>query len=397
MEHNPAAAAAGQATESVASPIDLSVVLPCLNEEKTIGACLEKIHQSLAVQGVAYEIIVADNGSIDQSSTIASRGGARVIKVNERGYGAALQGGIAAARGAFVIFVDADDTYLLEQTHQLYVATKSAGADMGMARRLGERIDAGAMPFLHRYLGTPVLTLLINLFFGGRLRDCYSGFRCLRKSAYESWKAHATGMEFACELLIKALKAHARVIEIPSGLRCGHIQRVPHLKTWRDGMRTLLFIISEKPQFLELTGLAAVFFSTLLQVGTLVIGPIEVWGLNIFNLHSQALLFVAALTGLQFYLFACYIYLGSRERPRKLTQRLIHLDEGVLFFTLAICLAGEALAFAITFLIWAEGHFRGLYLIDRLLPCLHLLSLPMMASFGLAGVHVFKRNALFRD
>jgi glycosyltransferase involved in cell wall biosynthesis len=376
--------------------VDLSVVLPCLNEAHTVGVCIQKIDQSLKDQGLAYEIIVADNGSTDRSAEIAVQHGARLVAVTDRGYGAAIQGGIAASRGEYVIFVDADDTYLLEQTHELYLATKSHQADMGLACRLGGQIEAGAMPVLHRLVGTPVLTWLINLFFGGRVRDCNSGFRCLRRSAYSTWGVHASGMEFASELLIKAKKTRARTIEIPSGLRCGPPERVAHLKTWRDGMRNLLFILSEKPQFFEYTGLAAVILSTLLQIATAILGPLQILGLNIFNLHSQAFLFLAGLTGLQFYLFSCYIYLGGCERPLALTRKLVHLDEGVLFFVLVACLAGEALVFAVTLILWIQAHFSGIYLIDRLLPCMHLLTLPMMTSIGLTGIHVFKRNALFK-
>jgi len=376
-------------------PVDLSIVLPCLNEEKTLGACLDKIHSSLAEKGVVYEIIVADNGSRDASASIALSHGARVEKVAARGYGAAIQGGIAAARGGYVIFADADDTYLLEQTHELYAATKAGEADMGLACRLSGRIEPGAMPFLHRYLGTPVLSALINSFFGGRIGDCNSGFRCLRKTSYENWKVHASGMEFASELLIKAMKGKARIIEIPSGLRRGCPDRVAHLRTWRDGMRHLLFILSEKPQFSEIAGLLLVVSATALQIIAAIVGPTKVLGLNVFNLHSQAFLFVAALTGLQFYLFACYIFLGIGEKPLAVTRRLINLDEGFLFFVLVACLALEGLAFVATFVLWARSDFGGIHVIDRLLPVMHVLSLPLMTSIGLAGIHAFKRNALF--
>lgn len=376
--------------------IQLSVVLPCLNEEKTIAGCIEEIRRSLDPHDVSYEILVADNGSTDQSAVIAERLGAEVIQVPERGYGAAIQGGIAAARGEYVIFVDADETYLLHQTYRLFQETRTRGASMGLACRLTRDIEKGAMPFLHRYLGTPVLSSLINLFFGGRVRDCNSGFRCIHKGAYESWQVHAPGMEFASELLIKAMKARARIIEIPSGLRRGHPDREAHLRTWRDGMRHLLFIISEKPQVFEISGFVLVCVATVLQMAAAIMGPTRVMGFNIFSPHSQALLLAAALTGLQFYLFACYIYLGGRECPLKVTQRLINLDEGVLFFILLACLFGEAAAFLMTFIVWAEAHFTGIYVIHRLLPTMHLLLLPMVTSVGLAGVHAFKRNALFR-
>lgn len=377
------------------SPLVLSIILPCLNEEKTLGSCLDKIHQSLKDKGLGYEIIVADNGSHDGSPDIAVDRGARVVRVTARGYGAAIQGGIAAAQGSYVIFADADDTYLLEQTYELYNATRTKDADMGLACRLSGTIEPGAMPFLHRYLGTPVLTTLINIFFGGKIRDCNSGFRCMRKQAYESWKVHASGMEFASELLIKAKKHQARIIEMTSGLRRSSPDRVAHLRTWRDGMRHLLFILSEKPQFAEITGLLMVLLATALQIVAAITGPTKFLGMNIFNLHSQAFLFVAALTGLQFYLFACYIFLGISERPLPVTARLLNLDEGFLFFVLVACLSLGVITFLATFIIWAHAGFGDIRVIDRLLPVMHVLSLPLMTSIGLAGIHAFKRNALF--
>src|SRR6185369_5541224 len=138
--------------------------------------------------------------------------------------------------------------------------------DMGIACRLSGTIEPGAMPLLHRYLGMPVLTTLINTFFGGKIRDCNSGFRCMRKEAYDGWKVHASGMEFASELLIKAKKNRARIVEMTSGLRRSSPDRVAHLRTWRDGMRHLLFILSEKPQFAEITGLLMVVVATGLQI-----------------------------------------------------------------------------------------------------------------------------------
>jgi len=383
-------------TNDPSKPLDLCVILPCLNEEKTLGGCIDKIHLALRSATISYEIIVADNGSADRSREIALERGARVVPVAERGYGAAIQGGIAAATSDYVIFVDADDTYLLEQTYELYAATKEKGADMGIANRLGDRIEKGAMPFTHRYLGTPVLTGLINRFFGGHVADCNSGFRCLRKASYESWQVHAPGMEFASELLIRAMKARARIIEIPSGLRRSRPDRVAHLKTWRDGMRHLLYILSEKPQIPERIGLLAVVVSTALQVLAAILGPVVVMGLSIFNLHSQAFLFLAALTGLQLYLFGCYIYAGGTEQSLGVTRRLIQLDEGVLFFVLVICLAGEFLVFIVTFTLWARSHFSGIELINRLLPIMHLLTLPLITSIGLAGIHAFKRNVRIR-
>lgn len=208
--------------------MDLTFVFPCLNECRTIALCIEAVQRSLGADpNLHYEIVVADNGSHDGSQEIATRHGARVVPVPQRGYGAALRGGIAAAQGRYVMFADADGTYCYEHALELYRTTSAADADMGIASRMKGKIEAGAMPPLHRHLGTPVLTTLINLLFKGRLSDCNSGFRCLKKTAYDTWGIRASGMEFASELLIKALKHSASTVEIPSGLRPPPVERTP--------------------------------------------------------------------------------------------------------------------------------------------------------------------------
>ncbi len=187
--------------------MDASFVFPCLNEERSLGGCIRRVRSSLdADAGLKYEVIVADNGSSDRSREVAVECGARVVPVADRGYGAALKGGIMGAEGKYVLFADSDGTYLYEDALRLYKETVAAGADLGIASRLAGRIEPDAMPWLHHYLGTPVLTKLINLLFDGALTDCNSGFRCLKKDAYIKWDVRSRGMEFASELFIKALK-----------------------------------------------------------------------------------------------------------------------------------------------------------------------------------------------
>jgi len=208
--------------------MELSFVFPCLNEARTLAACIGAVKAALQQEpNLQFEIVVADNGSSDESRSIALACGARVVPVAQRGYGAALRAGIEAAEGRLVMFADADGTYLYEHALELYRATAKADADMGIASRMRGRIEPGAMPMLHRRLGTPVLTTLINWLFAGALSDCNSGFRCLRKSAYQQWGIRASGMEFASELLIKALKHQARTVEIVSGLRPAPVRPRP--------------------------------------------------------------------------------------------------------------------------------------------------------------------------
>jgi len=374
--------------------MDLSFVFPCLNEEDTILDCIEAVRMSLESCGdsLSYEIIVADNGSSDKSAMIAAAAGARVVPVADRGYGAALRGGIDAAEGRYVMFADADMTYLYEDALPLYLKAIEVDADMAIASRMKGVIESGAMPWLHRFVGTPVLTALINLLFRGRLSDCNSGFRCIRKSAYETWGIRASGMEFASELLIKALKHGAKTVEIRSGLRRGPEGRVAHLRTWRDGMRHLLFILSERPRLFEVSGIILVALSTALQILAIIIGPTDIAGLNIFDMHSKALLLLAGITGMQLYVFSCILFLREREKPTALTAGLIGIDEAPLFFLLLSILVLEFLLVGGVVLNWFLNNFANLDLANVLIGAIHLLGMPLMLAIALLGVHVFKRS-----
>ncbi len=370
----------------------LSFVFPCLNEERFIGPCIERVKETLAPRaGLEWEIVVADNGSKDRSAEIARSLGARVVAVPEPGYGAALMGGIAAAGGEYVMFADADGTYFYEDALRLYDATAEANADMGIASRMSGKIEPGAMPTLHRMLGTPVLTGLINILFRGSLSDCNSGYRCLKKTSYDTWGIRASGMEFASELLIKALKHDAKTVEIPSGLRPSPIDRQPHLRTWRDGMRHLLFILSERPSMPELLGLIMTIFATVLQAVGAFTGPINLVGLNIFDVHSQLLLLLTGLIGVQLYVLACMLFLRSDDARLPVTRWLIGMHEANLFFLLLSLLV--AMLGVVLWLVaqWVGNHFAGLNHANALIVFLHFLCVPALASLGLLGVHVLRK------
>jgi glycosyltransferase involved in cell wall biosynthesis len=378
-----------------APAVDLSFVFPCLNEEATLSSCIQQVNESLAPSKIAYEIIVADNGSTDRSREIALAMGCRVVPVAARGYGAALRGGIEASQAEYVMFADSDSTYLYADAAPLYRAAKDGNADMAIASRMIGRIEPGAMPPLHRWVGTPVLTTLINWLFHGKLSDCNSGFRCIRKEAFKTWGIRSNGMEFASELLIKALKAKAVVVEISSGLRCGPPGRVAHLRTWRDGMRHLLFIFSEKPRMFELAGLFALVLATLLQIAAFFTGPIKVLEtFHIFDVHSQAMLLLAGVLGAQFYLFSCTLYLQTKDHALALTRKLIHLDEAVLFFTLLSLLAIMAAVISFVTVKWSMYGFGNLNMAHDLLLWVHLLAVAILFSFGLLGLHVLKKAQL---
>ena len=233
------------------SGIELSVVMPCLNEAATLEVCINKAKAAIEREGLAAEILVADNGSTDGSREIARRAGATVVEVAARGYGSALLAGIAAARGKFVIMADADDSYDLSQVNS-FLHKLREGYDLVMGNRFEGNIAPGAMPHLHRYLGTPVLTLLAKIFFRTPCGDVNCGMRGFRKEAIDGLGLRSLGMEFASEMLVKSSIFGLRIAEIPTDLSQDGRDKPPHLRTWRDGWRHLRFMLLYSPRWLFL-------------------------------------------------------------------------------------------------------------------------------------------------
>ena len=232
-------------------PLELSVVIPCLDEADTVGSCVLKARQALDSLGIAGEVIVADNGSRDQSVQIAEELGARVVHVEERGYGAALMGGIEAAKGRFIIMGDADDSYDFTQLNRFYERLLE-GADLVQGCRLpagGGKIMPGAMPLLHRF-GNPALTWLVRTMFKAPIKDVYCGMRGFRRDLYFRLDQRCTGMEFATEMIVKSTLFGARISEIPITLhKDGRRAHRPHLRTFRDGWKTLRFFLLQSPRW----------------------------------------------------------------------------------------------------------------------------------------------------
>lgn len=241
---------AALAEETLDAP-QVSVVMPCLNEARTVGRCVDKARRELDRLGVRGEVIVADNGSTDNSVAVAEEHGARVVHVERKGYGAALQGGIAAARGRFIIMGDADDSYdfsrLESFVEQLYV-----GNDLVMGNRFRGGIRPGAMPWLHKYIGNPILTGILNLFFRSPIRDAHCGLRAIRKDAYQELGLTTPGMEFASEMVVKSCLNKHLIAEVPTTLDPDGRDRPPHLRSWRDGWRHLRFLLLMCPLWLYL-------------------------------------------------------------------------------------------------------------------------------------------------
>ncbi|MEJ5989467.1 glycosyltransferase family 2 protein [Ramlibacter sp. PS3R-8] len=254
----PAAEVFADAAVEPVPAIELTVLMPCLNEARTVGACVAAARRFLREAGMTGEVLVADNGSTDGSQELARHAGARVLHVARRGYGAALQAGIAAARGRYVIMGDADDSYDFSALHA-FVDKLHAGADLVMGNRFEGGIAPGAMPPLHRYLGNPVLSFVGRLFFRARIGDFHCGMRGFSRDAMQGLGLISPGMEFASEMVAKAALAGLRIEEVPTALRLDGRDRPPHLRTWRDGWRHLRFLLLFCPRWLFLyPGLALV-------------------------------------------------------------------------------------------------------------------------------------------
>ena len=232
--------------------------MPCLNEALTLRVCIEKATRNLSAQGIAHEIVIADNGSTDGSQQIARDAGARVIDIPIKGYGAAIMGGIHAARGRFVIMGDSDDSYDMANLHPFVEALRK-GPQLVMGNRFAGGIEKGAMPFLHKYLGNPVLSFLGRLMFKSPLRDFHCGLRGFERQAILDLNLRTTGMEFASEMIVKSTLNGLRITEIPTTLSPDGRDRRPHLRTWRDGWRHLRFLLLYSPRWLFLIpGLTAI-------------------------------------------------------------------------------------------------------------------------------------------
>src|SRR5262245_42698492 len=245
------ATAAVAARDRTAEEVELSILMPCLNEAETIGACINKATCFLARSNICGEILVADNGSTDGSVQIAQGLGARVVHVASRGYGAALRHGINAARGRFVIMGDSDDSYDFSELHG-FVAKLRDGFDLVMGNRFHGGIAPGAMPPLHRYFGNPALSFVGRTFFKMNIGDFYCGLRGFRRDSILQLGLISSGMEFALEMVVRAGLARLKIAEVPTTLSPDGRSRPPHLRTWRDGWRSMRFFLRLSPRWLFL-------------------------------------------------------------------------------------------------------------------------------------------------
>lgn len=327
--------------------IELSVVMPSLNEALTVGVCVAKALRAMQDLGLVGEVVVADNGSTDNSREIAKRAGARIVYVPQRGYGAALQGGIAAARGQYILMGDADDSYDFSRIER-FVERLRAGDDLVMGNRFQGGIRLGAMPWHHRYIGNPLLTGLLNLFFRSGVGDAHCGMRAFRKEAYDRLGLVAPGMEFASEMVVKAAFHRLRISEVPVVLHPDGRDRRPHLRSFRDGWRHLRFLLLFCPLWLFLIPAACLLvFGTGLMVwltpGLRVVGGI---GLDVHTMTLGALCVILGYQTLWFGLLAKI--LGERrgmlppDSAARAAARWLTVEKGLgiggVLFVVGLCI-----------------------------------------------------------
>ncbi len=345
--------------------VEVSVIMPCLNEARTVGCCIDKARATFARLGLRGEVIVADNGSSDGSPEIARQHGARVVHVRRRGYGNALRGGITAAQGQYIIMGDADDSYDFSQL-DAFIERLRAGDDLVLGNRFCGGIRSGAMPWLHRYVGNPLLTGLLNLFFRTGIGDAHCGLRAVRKDACGRLGLVSPGMEFASEMVVKAALQRQKISEVPIALHPDGRGRPPHLRSFRDGWRHLRFLLLMCPLWLYLIPALCLLGSGLALMAWLTPGPQQFGGVAL-DLHSLLLGCLCLVLGYQtlwLWVFARFYHgshgPGTVDRPSLGWLRLLTLERGVVTGA-TIALAGLGLNVALC-VQWWEVHLGALQL-----------------------------------
>jgi glycosyltransferase involved in cell wall biosynthesis len=342
---------------------ELTVLLPCLNEAETLGVCIGKALDSLQKLNVVGEVVVADNGSTDGSQAIAKEAGARVVDIPRRGYGAALRGGIDAARGTYVLMADADDSYALDDLGP-FVEAMRGGADIVMGNRFQGGIEKGAMPLLHRWVGNPILSRLGRLFFKIPVGDFHCGMRAFRRDKIQRLGLQTDGMEFASEMVVRASLAHLRLEEVPTVLRPDGRSRAPHLRTWRDGWRHLRFLLAFSPRWLFFYPAAALAVFGFVGLTILSFGAVDIGGVT-FSVQTMLACAAALILGIQGIGLAVIArayagHLGLLPNSARLERGLerLTLDRGLVVGALLILLG--AAAFIVAVINWGTTDFGQL-------------------------------------
>jgi glycosyltransferase involved in cell wall biosynthesis len=343
--------------------VELTILMPCLNEEETLADCIDEAHGFLARANIDGEVLISDNGSTDGSIRIAEQHKARVVQVPVKGYGAALMHGIRAARGRYVIMGDSDGSYDFSRLEP-YVDRLRAGNDLVMGNRFLGSIEHGAMPFLHRYLGNPVLSFLGRLFFKIPVGDFHCGLRGFKRDRLLALGLRARGMEFASEMVVRAALSGLVIAEVPTTLSPDGRSRRPHLRTWRDGWRHLKFLLMLSPRWLFLYPGVLLFCVGLVAKAAILVGPVAL-GRVVLDIHTMLFAGGAMIIGLQMIIFSVFVktaaathgVLPSGSNFRRFASRF-SLEKGIVLGAV-IALCGFILA-AYSLWIWVSTGFSAL-------------------------------------
>lgn len=353
--------------------------MPCLNEAESVGECIKKALALLEKEEIEGEVIIADNGSTDRSQEISLSHGAKLVYAMNKGYGAALQEGINNANGKYIIIGDSDGSYDFSNLMP-FVNELRKGCDLVMGNRFKGGICKGAMPFLHKYFGNPVLSFIGRLFFQIKIKDFHCGLRGFTKRAYREMNLLSTGMEFASEMVVKAALLNMKIVEVPTTLSVDGRSGPSHLRTWHDGWRHLRFLLMFSPKWLFLfPGLFIIFISLIFSF-ILFINPIKVNGI-VFDINTMIVSSFALLIGFQFVFFHSFakiysITSGLLPSDKKFENifKYFTLERGLLT-GIIIFLAGAIVMF-MNFFNWSSAGFPDLVpsifvrrILSGIVPC----------------------------
>jgi len=387
-----------------AENVEISIVIPCLNEAAKIGACVEKAHAALKSLKIPGEIVVADNGSTDGSQQIASQHGARVVHADRRGYGAAVMAGVAAGQGVYVITGDADGSYDFGEIAP-FIEKLREGYDLVMGSRMplgGGRIMPGAMPFMHKWVGTPILTFIGRLFFGAPITDINTGMRGFRRDTLQRLGLDSPGMEFSSEMVIKAALDGLKIIEIPITLYPDADGRVPHIRTWQDGWRHLRVLLLYSPRWLFIVP-GIVLFTLGLAAGIILVSGTVRFGAVEFDRNTLLVMAMFLLVGFQL------LSLGVFAKKFAIRQGVLPEDPRIewlsnsLKLEYGVVIGGVLMLAGLALLIWALwiwgelgfGKTLGHNLTYMVIPSVTLILLGIQvisASFFLSVLDLRNRE-----
>jgi glycosyltransferase involved in cell wall biosynthesis len=382
--------------------LELTILMPCLNEAETLETCIEKANKFLASHNVKGEVVIADNGSTDGSQEIARRNGARVVDVPQKGYGSALINGNKAALGKFIIMGDADDSYDFSSLMP-FVDKLRSGYELVMGNRFKGGIEKDAMPKLHKYLGNPVLSGIGKLFYKSDINDFHCGLRGFSKEAIIKLDLHTTGMEYASEMVVKATINKLKITEVPTTLSKDGRSRPPHLKSWQDGWRHLKFLLMHSPRWLFLYPGLLLFFVGIIGMSLLLFGPLKIGSIHL-DVHTLLYMAISIIVGVQiisFALFTMVYAVQTRLFPKddKLIRILsaFSLEKGLI--TGSLLFLGGIILTIFALVIWKEESFSDLnpsHMMRITIPALTLTVIGVQvifSSFFLSILNIKHKNS----